>query len=210
MRSGISRDLHDEIGASLSSVQIMSAFAEESIDKTPADAKRWMNRIGVNTKEMMEKMRDIVWTLNSSGEISGNLVTRMNQYISHTLEPKDIECNFIADESVNEILNDFVRKRNVYLIFKEAVNNAAKYSACTHVNILLKIENKRIHLTISDNGKGFDTTHSSTGNGLNNMSKRAAQMNATLEIKSESGKGTVVSLVLPPAFAGIGFWKRYI
>jgi ligand-binding sensor domain-containing protein/two-component sensor histidine kinase len=197
MRSSISRDLHDEIGSSLSSVQIMSAFAEESIDSTPADAKRWVNRIGGNTKEMMEKMRDIVWTLNSSDEISGNIITRMNQYISHTLEPKDIECRLTADEKVNESLNDFARKRNVYLIFKEAVNNAAKYSDCKQVNISLMNESNRLRLTISDNGKGFDTTSSSTGNGLNNMRKRAAEINATIEITSSTGKGTVVSLVMP-------------
>ncbi len=197
MRQGISRDLHDEIGASLSSVRLMSSFAAESLNGSSPDAKQWMNRIGENTTESMEKIRDIVWTLNSSTDISGNIITRMNQFISHSLEPKDIVCNFISDEEVNDVLSDFVRKRNVYLIFKEAVNNAAKYSEATEVNIKFKVENKKLLLTISDNGKGFDTTIISKGNGLNNMLYRAKQINAILEIKSSKEEGTFISLKMP-------------
>jgi two-component system sensor histidine kinase UhpB len=197
IRQGISRDLHDEIGASLSSVQLMSSFAAESLNGSSSDAKQWMNRIGENTTESMEKIRDIVWTLNSSKDISANIITRMNQFISHSLEPKDIACNFISDEEVNDVLSDFIRKRNVYLIFKEAVNNAAKYSEATEVNIKFKIENKKLLLTISDNGKGFDAAIITRGNGLNNMLYRAKQINAILEIKSSKGEGTFISLKMP-------------
>jgi signal transduction histidine kinase len=208
VRSQISRDLHDEIGSSLSSVQIMSAFAEQSMEGSSPDARQWVSRISGNTREMTEKIRDIVWTLNSPDGISGNIITRMNQYISHTLEPKDIGCNFTADEKVNEALNDFMRKRNVYLIFKEAVNNAAKYASCTQVDILLKIENKKIFMSVHDNGIGFDMKLASKGNGLTNMSKRAAQMNARLEIKSAAGSGTALTLILPVPQLRYGIWKK--
>jgi len=213
IRSQISRDLHDEIGASLSSVQIMSAFAEETLQGTSPDTRRWVNRIGSNTKEMMEKIRDIVWTLNSANEISGNIIIRMNQYISHTLEPKDITCNFIADEKVNEALTDFVLKRNVYLIFKEAVNNAAKYADCNEVNISIKTENRNLLLNISDNGKGFNPAMVNSehgGNGLVNMRLRATQINATLDIKSSPGTGTSVLLVLPLPHLRYRFWKTEV
>lgn len=197
VRSEISRDLHDEIGASLSSVHIMSAFAEKSMDENSDDAKRWMSRIGDNSKEMMEKIRDIVWTLNSSKEISGNLITRMNQFISHTLEPKNITCHFDSDERVNEVLTGFVNKRNVYLIFKEALNNAAKYSGCTEVTISLVMENKKVILCIADNGKGFELSQAVNGNGLINMRQRASEINATLEINSSLNHGTSVTMILP-------------
>jgi signal transduction histidine kinase len=198
----------DEIGSSLSSVQIMSAFAEESLDGSSPDTKRWVSRIGINTKDMMEKIRDIVWTLNSSKDISGDIITRMNQYISHTLEPKDIACNFTADEKVNAELTDFVRKRNVYLIFKEAVNNAAKYSGCTEMTIQLKMENRKLLLTISDNGQGFDTAMDTLGNGLTNMNKRAVELHATLDIKSSLGHGTVISLSMPILHLQYRFFQK--
>ncbi len=204
-RARISRDLHDEIGASLSSIHIMSAFAGESLDNSQPDAKQWMSRIGENTKVMMEKMRDIVWTLNPAQDHSGNIIARMNQFISHILEPKNIACRFTADEKAGDSLNGFVPRRNVYLIFKEAVNNAAKYSECSEMNIVLKVENRSLHLTIADNGKGFDSVHQDslrnngmlTGNGLYNMRQRAAEINGTINIQSSPGKGTSVDLVLP-------------
>ncbi len=208
IRQRISRDLHDEIGASLSSVQIMSVFAEQSLDNTSPAAKQWMRRIGGNTKEMIEKIRDIVWTLNSSKETTGSIVTRMNQFISYALEPKDIICNFKADEKVNEMLNDFVRKRNVYLIFKEAVNNIAKYSSCTETTITLKIEDSKLILIIADNGIGFNTADAVNGNGLSNMKQRAVQLNATFEVSSLPGKGTVVSLIMPLPHLRYGFMKK--
>ena len=204
VRSEISRDLHDEIGATLSSVQIMSTFAEQSLDSSAPDAKRWVNRIGDNTKEMMEKIRDIVWTLNPSKEISGNIITRMKQFASQTLEAKDIAFTFKTDEKVNEAVSDFIRKRNVYLIFKEAVNNAAKYSQCREVKISLSISEGKLMMLIADNGKGFDSEKTFSGNGLKNMKQRAQQMGAKLTVNSAEaclpdgqGKGTTVSLLLP-------------
>jgi signal transduction histidine kinase len=208
MSQRISRDLHDEIGSSLSSVQIMSSFASESLHGTSPDAKQWMNRISDNTKDSIEKIRDIVWTLNSSSDISGNIIIKMNQFNSHTLEPKEIACNFIADENINEALTDFVCKRNVYLIFKEAVNNIAKYSEATEVNITIKLENKKLVLTIEDNGKGFDMANATTGNGLNNMQKRAIQIKAILEIKSSKNQGTVISLKMPIPHLRYGLFKK--
>ena len=104
--------------------------------------------------------------------------------------------------------SDLVLKRNVYLIFKEAVNNIAKYSEATVVDIILKIENNKLLLTISDNGKGFDTSNNTKGNGLNNMRKRAEQINAILEIKSSINKGTIISLKMELPHLRYRFLKK--
>ena len=208
IRSQISRDLHDEIGASLSSVQIMSSFAEQAVNGSENDAKQWLNRIGISTSEIMEKIRDIVWTLNSSNETSGNIVIRMKQFASHTLELKEIEFKFEDDEQALEAISDFMVKRNVYLIFKEAVNNAAKYSSCSSMHIFIGMSDLKFKMIIRDDGKGFKVDQVNYGNGLRNMVQRANQISGKLEIESSEGGGTAVILQLPVPRLWYRFTKR--
>jgi signal transduction histidine kinase len=87
-------------------------------------------------------------------------------------------------------------RRNFYLIFKEALNNIVKYAGATLVMIHLKEENYSLHLILRDNGKGFDTSQIPPGNGLNNMKRRAKEMNAEIKIKSSPGNGTAIELRL--------------
>ena len=86
-------------------------------------------------------------------------------------------------------------RKNLYLIFKEALNNAAKYADCSAIDVDIKEDNGKVKMVIKDNGKGFDLESAKQGNGLANMRQRAAQMKGTLLIQSEKGSGTVITLV---------------
>jgi signal transduction histidine kinase len=110
------------------------------------------------------------------------------------LRAKNIEFTFRADEKLNEQKLSLEDRRNFYLIFKEILNNMVKYSEATRASIILNTENNFIVLSINDNGKGFDTSVASNGNGLNNIRRRAKEMKADLTIESSLGNGTRTEL----------------
>jgi two-component system, NarL family, sensor histidine kinase UhpB len=193
-RAAIARDLHDDLGATLSSVQIMSSFASTAIEKNAPDAKLWVQRIGDNTGDILQNIRDIVWTMNPENDKAEELILRMKQFASQTLEPKNIRYGFTIDENVAAYLNTLPAKRNAFLIYKEAVNNAVKYSACSEMKISFEMNGKKSVLKITDNGKGFNTSSAAVGNGLGNMNKRALELSGSLTIDSSSEAGTCVTL----------------
>jgi two-component system sensor histidine kinase UhpB len=196
-RAAIARDLHDDIGATLSSMQIMSSFASKAIQNSAPDADQWVQKIGDNTGEVLQNIRDIVWTMNPENDNAEELILRMKQFASQILEPKSISYTFSVDDKATLFLNELVAKRNVFLIFKETLNNIAKYAECDTVFITLqqnqKNDNVIFQMTISDNGKGFDSSGTFYGNGLKSIKARAEQMNGEIEIISRV-TGTTVTL----------------
>jgi signal transduction histidine kinase len=126
-----------------------------------------------------------------------NMLVRMREYAAYALESKDIDVSFVVDDDVLEKNLDMQQRRDVFLIFKEAVNNAAKYSGAVAMKIKLLKAFNNIEMEITDNGKGFERAESTLMNGLKNMQARAAAMNAKLEIISGKGKGTSVIVKIP-------------
>jgi signal transduction histidine kinase len=146
---------------------------------------------------MMEAMDDIVWSIKPMNDSMQKIIARMREYATNILEAKDIEVEFEINEDVNDIKLDMEARRDFFLVFKEAVNNAAKYSKADKVKISLLINNKQLNLEVSDNGEGFDVASADSGNGLSNMQKRADAMQGRLYINSKKGAGTTVKLAVP-------------
>jgi len=120
----------------------------------------------------------------------------MRSLAFNLLRAKNIEFTFKADESLNHLKLSMEDRRNFFLIFKESINNMVKYADATHVYIRLWYDGSFIKMQIQDNGKGFDASQPSNGNGMNSMNKRAKEMNAQLKIESETGKGTNIELIM--------------
>lgn len=190
IRDKIAGDLHDDIGSTLSSISILSELAKQK----SSEVVPFLNRIEENSLMMQENMSDIVWAINPKNDRFGNIIQRMMQFASELLESKNIEVNFSSDESLSSFSLPMEKRKNFYLIFKEAINNCAKYSKASHVNILISNLDHQINLIIEDDGKGFDTTKQYAGNGMNTMKNRAALLNGTLQINSEKNKGTILKL----------------
>jgi signal transduction histidine kinase len=194
-RAAIARDLHDDIGATLSSVQLMSSFASTAIENDAPGAKQWVQKIGDNTGDILQNIRDIVWTMNPDNDKAEELILRMKQFAVQMLEPKNIRFVFMCNDDVPSYLNTLAAKRNVFLIFKEAINNAAKYSQCSELKLSMEMNNNKCTMNITDNGKGYNTTNAATGSGTGNMHKRAAELNGKLDIISSETEGTSIMLV---------------
>ncbi len=143
-------------------------------------------------------MSDIVWAINPKNDSFEKMLSRMQNLAAELCTVKNIQLHFTADEKLNQLQLSMEQRRNIYLIFKEALNNALKYAGCGNIIIELKKENNLLVLSVKDDGKGFNemvvAENKSGGNGLKNMRHRAAEINGELRIDTEENKGTHILL----------------
>jgi two-component sensor histidine kinase len=197
IRSTIARDLHDEIGSTLTSINILSRVSRSNLHKDKERAEGLLQKITEQSQDMQQSMSDIIWAIKPDNDKLEDMAAHMREYLSHTLEAKNISIHFEADEQALKTSLNMEQRRDFFLIFKEAVNNTAKYAGSNAVTIHLKKEKKGIVLTVSDTGVGFDVTKKHETNGLKNMQARAKSLKAVLIITSAPGKGTSVQLSIP-------------
>jgi two-component system, NarL family, sensor histidine kinase UhpB len=195
MRNEIARDLHDDMGSTLSSIHILSQLALKENQTEPST--KYFQRIADHSAKMMESMSDMVWSINPENDSLQKMLAKMKEFSAEILEPKNIVYQFQGEETLNGTVMDVAMRKNIFLIFKETINNAAKYSEGTAVDISIVHEANELLLTISDNGKGFDPSRVQNGNGLRNMKERAREINADLLFETVEGKGTTLKLRLP-------------
>lgn len=193
VRNSIARDLHDDIGSALSSIHIMSQVAMQAKE----NPVQHLQRISENASRMMESMNDIVWSINPENDSLEQMIIKMKEFASEILEPQDIRFVFEEGPGIKETKLDLDKRKNLFLIYKESINNAAKYSNGTEVIISLKRKDDTLSLSVRDNGKGFERSTNKVGNGLMNMNERARIMNGKLVHLSVPGKGTEVLAELP-------------
>jgi ligand-binding sensor domain-containing protein len=196
VRNRIATDLHDEIGSTLSSIAMYS----EAVQKMPpGDEKITMviNRIHANTTEVLESMSDIVWAVNTRNDQLYHLLNRMRDFGAQLSEAKGFRFEMSNNIDLPDFNLDIDQRKNIYLIYKEAMNNAAKYSQCANVWVDIKFDRKCLSVQIKDDGIGFDAAlikSSSGGNGLFNMKKRAADIHAVLFIETGIANGTNIRI----------------
>jgi len=192
VRNNIASDLHDDIGSTLNSISIYSEVAKQQAGKDiPA-----LEMIGINSRKIIENMSDIVWTINPENDSFEKIIIRMRSFAYQLLKAKKVEYTFEVDEKLNSILLPMQVRKNFYLVFKEAINNLVKYSHASRVSIFLTEKNRSIFLKIRDNGIGIPVNPETMGNGLMNMSRRAEEIHAELNIVSANGEGTEIELML--------------
>jgi signal transduction histidine kinase len=197
IRQRIARDLHDDIGSTLSSISMMSKMAAVSDSAGKEKSTELFSTIGKASTQAMDLMSDIVWSVNPENDKMENIVSRMREYASVILDAADISFELETDESALHILLPMEKRKDFFLIFKEAINNLAKYSHATKAQIKLSEKNHCLVLYITDNGNGFNPGKAFSGNGLKNMKARAEQLHAKFEISSQQNSGTVISLSVP-------------
>ncbi len=201
VRTRLARDLHDDMGSTLSTINILSNMALKKADTDQHTAKEFIARISNNSSRMMEAMDDIVWSINPVNDNMRKVAARMKEFAGNALEVQDINYTFAIDEGSKDLGFDMETRRGIFLIFKEAVNNIIKYAQCTEVSISMEVQKKCFIVTIADNGIGFDPARqvaAHRGNGLKNMHKRAEGMHGgALDIKTAAGKGTTLVLKIP-------------
>jgi ligand-binding sensor domain-containing protein/two-component sensor histidine kinase len=205
IRNKIAQDLHDNVGSTLSSISVYSQVAKiYNTQKRGEELQQTLEKIGSTSSEMISEMNDIVWAINPRNDNMNTILTRMDSYARPLLTSQDIVFHFTSDPDLKGMNLEMTKRKNFYLIFKESVNNALKYSKCKHLWVHIGIQHHQVVLMIKDDGVGFDmekvhihASQSMSGNGLRNMEMRAAEIKGTWKIESEPGKGTSVHLKFP-------------
>lgn len=196
LRNRISHDLHDDIGSTLASISIYSEVAKYNSQNERVDV---LNKIGESSREMLENLNDIVWSINPKYDNTEDLINRIRNFGVQMLNPLNIEFELKTNLKNIHFSLDMEKRRNLFLIYKEALHNAVKYSKCTKVEVSILHFGGHMMMVISDNGIGFDEHQSKpvNGNGFQSMKQRAHTMNASLSIQSKPGYGTTISLKIP-------------
>lgn len=216
VRTRIATDLHDDIGASLSKIAILSEVVSHRVNAdggdgsgVPSPVAEPLATIAGTSREMVDSMSDIVWAINPKRDRLSDLAQRMRLFASDLLSARDIRFTFRAPDTARDITVGADLRREIYLIFKETVNNLAKHSGCTEAEIELKLAAGRLVVRVGDNGRGFEAKnnngdgedpaqHSTMGgHGLGSMRARAEKLGGTYRIDSAPGRGAVVTLEVP-------------
>jgi len=197
IRTRLATDLHDDIGANLSKISILSEVARLRMAEGTEDDRQLLGSIAEIARESVSAMSDIVWAINPKRDSILEMTRKMRECAEGSLVPKNVSVEFNStpdDENAPVPMN---LRREIYLIFKEAVNNAAKHSGCSKVTIDFHAHRNEIFLQVNDNGCGFQGGNETNGSGLENMRTRAANLGGTLEIGPAGDSGTSVRLTIP-------------
>jgi signal transduction histidine kinase len=195
MRNRISQDLHDEIGGSISGINLLSQMASEKLQNNDLEeASAYLFKVKNYTQDVIEKLGDMVWIFNPQNDSIEKLLQRLNSFAVSIAASKNIKIHFETDKE-SETINLTIRERKVvYLISKEALNNTFKYAACSNIYYNLRAKASKWQLMIKDDGKGFMPSENKIGNGLKNMKARADEIGAKFSIQSQTGVGTIITV----------------
>jgi PAS domain S-box-containing protein len=206
VRTRIAADLHDDIGSSLTKIVILSDVAQQKASENRTDMSDSLDAISEISNELVEAMSDIVWAINPKKDHLSELSHRMRRFASDIFTARNIRFHFHAPHAEDNTQLGANVRREVFLIFKESVNNVVRHSKCTEADAKFYTQNGSLMLEVNDNGRGFDakllddpalSQPCRGGNGLSSMRQRAAELGAELRIISTEGQGTRVWLNVP-------------
>ncbi len=191
LKSNIAADLHDNIGAGLTEISILSELSANIIDKSNSATKH-LNQISELSRHLTESMSDIVWVVNPKRDSLYDLIVRLKDSYGELIADLGIKLETSDLDKLSTVKLPMDYRQNLYLILKEALNNAIKHSKCSKIDLVIKIIRNKLYIIISDNGIGFDTNKVDFGNGINNIKERGSKINGKIKIISEIDRGTKI------------------
>jgi ligand-binding sensor domain-containing protein/signal transduction histidine kinase len=210
LRFTIATDLHDDLGASLSTIAIWSDLAAQQAESHDTKLLQPLQKIGAISREVIDSVNDIVWVINPRHDRFPDLVSRMRRHVDDLagVVPFSISFSFEGDE--HEIGAGPVFRREIFLVFKESLNNVMRHSGCTKSSVSLSLSSGWVSLRVSDDGRGFDPTSPATGNGLTSLRRRAERLGAKLDVQSSPSQGAIIEMRVPISPRGKNRWKKYL
>jgi len=196
-RNRIARELHDDIGAELTRITILSQSLQKN-KNLDEEIQKKHRKISETGKKVLGSIGEIIWTMNPQKDNLDSLAAYIRRFVTEYLETNDIDLHieFPTEIPANDISDEY--RRNVFLVIKEAISNITKYSKATNVRLSLNIREKLAEFEISDNGTGFSVKEKENwGNGLSNMNQRMKDIGGTFLIRSEINVGTFIKVTFP-------------
>ena len=208
LRARIATDLHDDIGTSLSHIAVLTELARRKIDEPTPVLAEYLAQITRVSQDAAAAMGDVVWAINPQRDSLNDLVQRMRRFAADVLSARDIEVRFTTPDAEGSRKLEPDVRRQLYLVFKEAISNVSRHAQASFVDIDLRIEHENVVLEIADNGKGFDPSEPSSGHGLSSLRGRARRLRGSFSIQSSFGKGTQLSFRVPSGVEAAGYYVR--
>ncbi len=201
-RSAIATDLHDDIGTSLTNIALFSDLAQRDVAIGSSEVTHRLEKISHTSRSLLDSMNDIVWSIKPENDALEQTILRMEDYAVNLLEENSIDLHVQIPNQLKTLKLPMTLRRNLFLIFKEAIGNILKHANATHVDVTIgsTASNKHVsvlQVSIADNGRGFDSSAQKHGNGLKNMELRASNLGGTIMVRSAVEKGTTVEILLP-------------
>lgn len=214
VRTRIATDLHDDIGASLSRISMLSEIVKHQNGDTNPDSAKRLTQIASDARGLVDSMSDIVWAINPRKDSIESVVDRVCSFAADTLSTKGVHWTVESPTELNHLHLSAEQKRNLYLIFKEAVHNSARHSECKNARLKIRLERGNLIAEIFDDGKGFSSEYKSDtkslgGRGLTNMQTRAKEIGGHLHFESKKDSGTKMIFTLPLESYRINGWFRF-
>lgn len=191
VRTKISADLHDSIGSGLTEITFLSEMVKYQFKQNENPEKGLDNITGIS-KTLIDDMKDIVWLVNPSKDSLKDLFNRLQDSYQEVLRFSDISLLINGIEKLSKVKLPIAYRQNIFLMFKEAINNSIKYSECKNIVLNVNTDYGKLDVEFKDDGKGFDMDNTKMGNGINNIKKRAKLVNGTVTIDSSIGQGTQI------------------
>ena len=198
VRNRIATDLHDDIGSTLTNINMLSEISRKNLGQ-PAEAEKFLQRITEEVTATSQALNDIIWSVNSSNDSMEEIFTRMRRYAADLFDNSNTICHLDLDKTVAEKKLNMEQRRDLYLIYKESMNNIHKHAFSKNVWIEVQWQSGELHLKIKDDGKGFEPSATTSNNGLKNIRSRIEKWKGNTIIKSAPGQGTLIEIMIPLA-----------
>ncbi|MHB8522676.1 MAG: sensor histidine kinase [Limisphaerales bacterium] len=205
-RARIARDLHDDLGANLTGIALQVDVAQHQLSHQQASLEGQLNTIAQGTRALVDQMREAIWAVNPHCDTLESFSAFLCQYAENFLGAAGIKCrlDFPVPMPVFPLTAD--TRHHLFLVVKEALNNAVKHAVCTEVWLRLVVENDLLRLVVKDNGHGFAARQAApteskglpqAGHGMENMRQRVAELGGQLQVNSRLGLGTELTMEVP-------------
>lgn len=196
IRSAISRDLHDDLGSSLSSLNIYSGLLQNTSLLSPQKQHDVIHKISTITKDLMNNLHDIIWSLDKNKQQT-SLEDLLKSYAMNMLTNKSIQVEIQVLPQVENILTSPKARKNILMVVKEIMNNCSKYSHAGHFQLKMFLQKKMLHIITKDDGVGFEQDATHPGNGVKNIGRRIKELSGEVVIHSLKDEGTMIELRIP-------------
>jgi ligand-binding sensor domain-containing protein/two-component sensor histidine kinase len=198
VRDRIATDLHDDIGATLTNINMLSEISRKNLEQ-PREAEKFLNRITEEVTDSGQALNDIIWSVNTRNDSVEETLARMRRYAAELFDNSKTTCHLNLDESVTGKKLNMEQRRDVYLIYKESLNNIYKHALANNVWIDVQLQKGKLHLKMKDDGKGFDPSMLTNRNGLKNIRTRTSKWKGSVNIETAPGNGTLIEIIIPLA-----------
>ena len=197
VRTRIATDLHDDIGATLSRMAIMTEVVKRQVGAADGNAGRLLTEIAETSRGLVDEMSDIVWSIDPRHGDLRSVAVRIREFGSAVLETQNIRWDFQVSQQLEDLKLTAEQRRHFFLIFKEAIHNITRHAGCSTVQAGFRVAGNQLVGEIRDDGCGFPSGRRGAGHGLKNMQARAAEIGGVCAITSAPGCGAEIKLTIP-------------